>query len=83
MIQALFLIAGLIIGVVQFLLLGRITAALLEKKRHMAVYIAAKLALYIIFILLIFFFMPYFLYTAAGYGVGIIAGSFLNFAIRR
>lgn len=83
MLKILFCAAGLIIGVIQFLLLNKITTALLQKKGHMAVYIAVKAVLYIVFILLIFFFMPYFVYTAAGYGVGIIAGSFINFAIRR
>ena len=82
MVQLLFCSAGLIIGIVQFLLLGEVTSTLLLKKGRMAPYIAAKVALYVVFILLIVFFLPYVIYTAAGYGVGIITGSFINF-IRR
>lgn len=73
---------GLAMGIVQFLLLGKITSAVIVTKGRVAPYIAAKAALYVIFILLIYFFIPHVICMAAGYGVGIIAGAFINFIKR-
>lgn len=70
-------------GIVQFMLLGKITSAVIVTKGRVAPYIAAKAALYVIFILLIYFFISHVIYLAAGYGVGIIAGSFIKFLLRR
>lgn len=83
MIQALFSAVGLLVGVAQLLLLGGITAALIGKKGSPLPYIAAKALIYVAFILLIYFFIPQVIYIAAGYGVGIIAGAFINFMLRR
>lgn len=82
MINALFSAAGLAVGIVQFLLLNKITSALTVKKGRMAPYIAAKALLYVVFILAIYFFVSHVIFLAAGYGVGIIAGSFINFIKR-
>lgn len=83
MLTVLFSAAGLAMGIVQFMLLGKITSAVIVTKGRVAPYIAAKAALYVIFILLIYFFISHVIYLAAGYGVGIIAGSFIKFLLRR
>ena len=84
MLKILFLFVGILVGGVQFLLLGKITSAIVSpNKAHIALFIAAKVALYIVLFAVILLFKPYVLFTAAGYGVGIIACSLINFAIRR
>ncbi|MBQ9859036.1 MAG: hypothetical protein IJO77_08565 [Oscillospiraceae bacterium] len=84
MLKILFVFVGLCVGVLQFFLLGKITSAIVSPDRaHIALFIAAKVALYIVLFAVILLFQPYLLFTAAGYGVGIIAGSLINFAIRR
>ena len=84
MLKILFLFVGILVGGVQFLLLGKIPSAIVSpNKAHIALFIAAKVALYIVLFAVILLFKPYVLFTAAGYGVGIIACSLINFAIRR
>ena len=82
MIKLLLLASGIIVGVLQAVLLGRITSAIIVKKQRIWVPLMLKIALYIIFILLIIFFIPYALYTAAGYGAGIILCSLITFLRR-
>ena len=83
MINALFAVAGVAVGLVQFILLKKFTGDLLSSGKISVVALILKAVLYICFGVLIYFFMPYVIYIAAGYGVGIIAGAVLNFIKRR
>ena len=83
MIQALFLIAGGAVGIIQFILLKNFIGDLLSGGKVCVIFLILKLFVYIGLGALIYFFMPYIIYISAGYGVGIIAGAVFNFIKRR
>ena len=83
MMNVLFLIAGIAVGFIQFILLKKFTGELLSDGKISAVALLLKAILYIGFGVLIYFFMPYVIYMAAGYGVGIVASAAVNLIRRR
>lgn len=83
MTQALFLAAGIAVGIIQFILLKKFIGDMLSGGKVSVIFLILKVLVYAGMGALIYFFMPYVIYIAAGYGVGITAGAVFNFIKRR
>lgn len=83
MTQALFLAAGITVGIFQFVLLKKFIGDFLSGGKLSVIFLIFKLLVYAGMGALIYFFMPYIIYIAAGYGVGITASAVFNFIRRR
>ena len=83
MIQALFLAAGIAVGIIQFILLKKFIGDMLIGGKVSVIFLVLKILVYAGLGVLIYFFMPYIIYITAGYGVGITAGAVFNFIKRR
>jgi len=78
----LFIVIGVIIGSVQFILLSRISSSILDGKKDFLFLLPVKLVIYALALSLLFlFFKSHLSHAGIGFGIGLISGAFINFII--
>jgi len=78
----LFIIFGVLIGAIQFLLLRKMTSLILSGGKKFIIIIVAKLLIYAVCIAAaLLFFRQYILFCGIGLGLAMACGSFINFVI--
>ena len=78
----LFVLSGIVLGVVQFLLLRKTTTMILAGKKGYIIIITAKLLIYAASVsVLMLFFREYILYCGIGLGAAMVLSSIINFAL--
>lgn len=78
----LFILFGVVLGAVQFLLLKKITSMILSGKKGYIIFIAAKLLIYAAAVAaMMLFFRDYLIHCGIGLGAAMVLGAIINFAL--